>query len=168
MKVKEESEKPGLKLIQKTKIMASGPISSLQIDGETVADFIFGGSKITADGDCSREIKRRFLFGRKAMTNLVQFTSVSQSCPTLCDPMNCSMACLPVHHQLPESTQTHVHWVGDAVQPSPFLLSLSPPVLNLSEHQGLLNWVSSSHQVAKRLKFQLQQQSFQWTPRTDL
>ena len=70
MKVKEESEKVGLKLnIQKTKIMASGPITSWQIDGETVADFIFGGSKITADGDCSHEIKRRLLLGRKVMTN---------------------------------------------------------------------------------------------------
>ena len=71
MKVKEESEKVGLKLnIQKTKIMASGPITSWQIDGETVADFILGGSKITADGDCSHEIKRHLLLGRKAITNL--------------------------------------------------------------------------------------------------
>ena len=71
MKVKEESEKAGLKLnIQKTKIMASGPITSQQIDGETVSDFIFGGSKITTDGDCSHEIKRRLLLGRKVMTNL--------------------------------------------------------------------------------------------------
>ena len=71
MKVKEESEKVGLKLnIQKTKIMASGPITSWKIDGETVTDFIFLGSKITADGDCSHEIKRRLLLGRKAMTNL--------------------------------------------------------------------------------------------------
>ena len=71
MKVKEESEKAGLKLnIQKTKIMASDPITSWQIDGETVADFIFLGSKITADGDCSHEIKRRLLLGRKVMTNL--------------------------------------------------------------------------------------------------
>ena len=71
MKVKEESEKVGLKLnIQKTKIMASGPITSWQIDGETVADFIFLGSKITADGDCSHEIKRCLLLGRKVMTNL--------------------------------------------------------------------------------------------------
>ena len=71
MKVKEESEKVGLKLnIQKTKIMASGPITSWQIDGETVADFILGGSKITADGDCSHEIKRHLLLGRKVMTNL--------------------------------------------------------------------------------------------------
>ena len=71
MKVKEENEKVGLKLnIQKTKMMASGPITSWHIDGETVADFIFGGSKITADGDCSHEIKRRLLLGRKVMTNL--------------------------------------------------------------------------------------------------
>ena len=74
MKVKEESEKAGLKLnIQKTKIMASGPITSWEIDGETVetvSEFIFGGSKITADGDCSHEIKRRLLLGRKVMTNL--------------------------------------------------------------------------------------------------
>ena len=78
MKVKEESEKVGLKLnIQKTKIMASGPITSWQIDGETmetVSDFIFGGSKITADGDCSHEIKRRLLLGRKVMTNLVAYS----------------------------------------------------------------------------------------------
>ena len=71
MKVKVESEKVGLKLnIQKTKIMASGPITSWQIDGETVANFIFWGSKITADGDCSHEIKRRLLLGRKVLTNL--------------------------------------------------------------------------------------------------
>ena len=71
MKVKEESEKVGLKLnIQKTKIMASGPITSWQIDGETVSDFIFGGSRITADGECSHEIKRHLLLGRKVMTNL--------------------------------------------------------------------------------------------------
>ena len=71
MKVKEESEKAGLKLnIQKTKIMASGPITLWQIDGETVSDFIFFGSKITADGECSHEIKRRLLLGRKVLTNL--------------------------------------------------------------------------------------------------
>ena len=75
MKVKEESEKVDLKLdIQKTKIMVSGPITLWQIDGETVADFIFVGSKITADGDCSHEIKRRLLLGRKVMTNLVKLT----------------------------------------------------------------------------------------------
>ena len=98
----------------------------------------------------------------------IQFSSVAQSCLTLWDPMNCSMPGLPVHHQLPESTQTHVHWVDDAIQPSHPLLSPFPPALNLSQHQGLFKWVSSSHQVAKVLEFQLQHQSFQWTPRTDL
>ena len=87
MKVKEESEKIGLKLIiQKTKTMASGPITSWEIDGETVetvSDFIFRGSKITADGDCSHEIKRHLLLGRKVMTNLERESEVAQSCPTL-------------------------------------------------------------------------------------
>ena len=98
----------------------------------------------------------------------VQFSSVAQSCPTLCDPVDCSTPGLPVHHQLLEFTQTHVHWVGDAIQPSHPLLSPSPPALNLSQHQGLFRWVSCSHQVAKVLEFQLQHQSFQWTSRTDI
>ena len=140
MKVKEESEKIGLKLnIQKMKIMASVPITSWEIDGETVetmSDFILGGSKITAECDCSHEIKRRLLLGRKVMTNLdsilksrdiilptkvhrvssVQF-SRSVVSNSLCY-MNRSTAGLPVHHQLLEFTQTHVHRVSDAIQPS--------------------------------------------------
>ena len=83
----------------------------------------------------------------------VQFSSVAQSCLTLCDPMNRSTPGLPVHHQLPEFTQTHVHWVGDAIQPSHPLSFPSPPALNLSQHQGLFKWVSSLHQVAKALEF---------------
>ena len=98
------------------------------------------------------------------MFNSVQFSSVTQSCPTLYDPMNHSTPGLPVHHQLLEFTQTHVYWVGDAIQPSHPLSSPSPPALNLSQQQGLFKWVSSSHQVAKILEFQLQHQSFQWTP----
>ena len=98
----------------------------------------------------------------------VQFSSVAQSCPALYDPMDCSMPRLPVHYQLPEFTQTHVHWVSDAIQPSHPLLSPFPPTFNQSQHQGLFKWVSSLHQVAKVLEFQLQHQSFQWTPRTDL
>ena len=81
----------------------------------------------------------------------VQFSSVAQSCPTLCDPMNCSMPGLPVHHQLPEFTQTHIHWVHDAIPPSHPLSSPSPPAFNLSQHQGLFKWISSSYQVAKLL-----------------
>ena len=96
-----------------------------------------------------------------------QFSSVTQLCPTRCNPMNRSTLGLPVHHQLPEFTQTHVHRVGDAIQPSHPLSSPSPAP-NPSQHQGLFQWVSASHEVAKVLEFQLQHQSFQWTPRTDL
>ena len=96
----------------------------------------------------------------------IQFSSVAQLCPTLCDPMNCSTPGLPVHHQLPELTQTHIHGVGDAIQPSHPLSSPSPLTFNLSHHQGLFKWVSSSHQAAKVLAFQLQHQSFQWIFRT--
>jgi len=114
IKVKEGSEKVGLKLnIQKTKIIASGPIRSDQI------------------------------------------RSVPQSCPTLWDPMNHSMRDLPVHHQLPEFTETHVHRVSDAIQPSHPLSSPSPLAPNPSQHQSLFQWVNSSHEVAKVLKFQL-------------
>ena len=83
-----------------------------------------------------------------------QFSSVAQSCPTLWDPMECSTPRLPIHHQLPESTQTHVR-VNDAIQPSRPLSSPSPPAFHLSQHQGLFKWVSSSHRVAKVVEFQL-------------
>ena len=85
----------------------------------------------------------------------LQFSAVAQSCPTLCDPMNCSTPGLPVHHQLPEFTQTHVHRVSDAIQPSHPLLSPSPPAPNPSQHQSLFQWVNSSHEMAKVLEFQL-------------
>ena len=97
-----------------------------------------------------------------------QFSSVAQSCPTLCDPMNHSTPGLPVHHQLPEFTQTPFHQVSDAIQPSHPLSSPSPPAPNPSQHQSLFQWVNSSHEVAKVLEFQPQHQSFQRTPRTDL
>ena len=98
----------------------------------------------------------------------VQLSSVTQSYPILCNPMNRSTPGYPVHHQLLEFTQTHIHWVGDAIQPSHSMSSPSPPAFNLYQHQGLFKWVSSSHQVAKVLEFQLQHQSFWWTLRTDL
>ena len=94
-------------------------------------------------------------------------SSVTQSCLTLWGPMHCSTTDLHVYHQLPEFTQTHVHWVGDAIQPSHLVSSPSPPTFNLSQHQGLFKWVSSSHQVAKVLELQFQHQSFQWMFRTD-
>ena len=144
--------------------------------------FIFLASKITADGDYSHEIKRCLLLGRKALTNLDSILkSRDVTFPTKVDlvssvqllshvrlfatPWTAARLASLVHHQLPEFTQTHVHWVGDAIQPSHLLSFPSPPAFNLSQHQGLFKWVSSSHQVAKVLEFQLQHQSFQ---RTDL
>ena len=102
------------------------------------------------------------------VTCSVQFSSVAQSCLTLCDPMNHRTPGLPVHHQLLEFTQTHVHRVSDAILPSHPLLSPSPSAPNPSQHQGLFQWVNSSHELAKVLKLHLQHQSLQWTLRTDL
>ena len=96
----------------------------------------------------------------------MQLSMVAQSRPTLCDPMGCGMPGCPVHHQLPDFTQTHARWVSDAIQPS-HLLSSPSPAFNLSQYQGLFKWVSSSHKVAKVLEFQLQPQSFQWIFRID-
>ena len=98
---------------------------------------------------------------------IIQFSSVTQSCLTLCDPIDCNIPIFPVHHQLLEPTQGHVHWVSDAIQPSYPVLSPPPLALNLSQHQGLFQWVSSLHQVARVLEFQLQHQSFQRRIRTD-
>ena len=103
----------------------------------------------------------------RRVSGFIKFNLATQSCPTLYDPMDSSMPGFPVYHQLPELTQTHVHWVSDAIQPSHPLSSPFLPAFNLSQHQGLFKWVSSSHQVAKILEFQLQHQSRQWTLRTD-
>ena len=210
MKVKEESEKVGLKLnIQKSKIMTSSPYHFMadRWGNSENTDFILGGSQITAYGDCSHEIKRHLLFVRKIMTNrdsiiksrditlptkvhlvrAIVFPVVMYGCESwtikkaehwrtdafeLCcwrrllrvpwtarrsNQSNsvCIMPGFPVHHQLLELAQTHVHRVSDAIQPFHSLLSLSPPAFNLSQHQGLFQWVSSSHQVVKVLEFQL-------------
>ena len=96
----------------------------------------------------------------------VQFSLVAQSCLTLCDPMDCSTPGLPVHHQLPEFTQTHAQ-VDDTIQPSHPLSFPSLPAFNLSQHQGLFQWLSSSYQVSKVLELQFHHQSFQWIFRTD-
>ena len=98
---------------------------------------------------------------KKCSTSLIHFSSVTQSCPALNDPMNRSMPGLPVHHKLPELTQTHAHRGSGAIQPSHRLSSPSPPALNPYQHQGLLQRVNSLHEVAKVLEFQLQPQSFQ-------
>ena len=105
--------------------------------------------------------------GSASQGNCLSVSPVAQSCLTLCGLTDCSTPGLPVHHQLPEFTQTPVRWVGDAIQPSHPLSSSSPPAFNLSQHHGLFQGASSSHQVAKVLEFQLQHQSFQWTFRTD-
>ena len=102
---------------------------------------------------------------RSQFTIVHQFSSVAQSCPTLCDPMDSSMPGFLVLHQLPEFTQTLLHWVSNAIKPSHPLSSPSPPDFNLSLHQGLFKWVSSLHQVAKVLE--LHHQSFQWIFRID-
>ena len=128
----------------------------------------FGGLQITADGECSHEIKRGLLLGRKVMINLVQFSLIAQSCLTLCDPINHSPPGLPVHQQFPEFTQTHAHRVGDAIQPSHLLsspFSSCPQPLPASGSFPTSLHFAWGGQV---LEFQLQHQSFQWTPRTDL
>ena len=107
------------------------------------------------------------LYTRYCFIHSVQFSSVTQSCLTLCDLMDYSPPGLPAHHQLQEFTQTHVHWVRDAIWPSHPLSSPSPPTFNLSQHQDLFKWISSSHQVAKVLELQPQHQAFQWIFRMD-
>ena len=103
----------------------------------------------------------RWLDGITDLMDMKSESEVAQSCPTLCDPMDCSTPGLPVYHQLPELAQTRVHQISDTIQPSHPLLFPSPPAFNLSQHQGLFQSVSSSHQVAKVLELQLQHQSFQ-------
>ena len=107
-------------------------------------------------------------FDSRLVPLFYQFSSVTQSCLTLCDAMNCMPPGLPVHHQIPEFTQTHVHQVSDAIQPSHPLSSHSPPDPNPSQHPSLFRWVNSSHEVAKVLEFQLQHHSLQRNPKADL
>ena len=143
--------------------MSSGSITSWQIDGETVEtvrNFILGGSKIPADGDCSHEIKKTLTPWKKSYDQ-PQFSSVPQSCLTLCNPMKCSMPGLPVHHLLPEFTQNHAHRVSDAIQPSHPLSPPAPPTFSHSELQGLFlmsQFFSAGGQSI--MEFQLQYHSF--------
>ena len=132
-----------------------GPTIFLFINTLLTGDILMPQMLVTAN-PCVKLGKLIFFFF------LVQFSSVPQLCATFCDLMGCSMPGFPVHHQLPEFALTHVHWAGDAIQPSHPLSSPSPPAFNLSQHHGLFRWVSSSHQVAQVLEFQLQHQSFQW------
>ena len=108
-----------------------------------------------------------YIFHNTVYKNLAFSSDQSLSHIQLCDTTDCSMPGFTVHHQLPELTQTHVHQVGDALQSSPPLSSPFPPAFNLSQHQGLFQWVSSSRQVVEILELQLHHQSFQWIFRTD-
>ena len=120
---------------------------------------------------CSKKFSSKYSLATVVnLAHVYKFLVLQFSCSVMSDslrPMDCSTPGLPVHRQLPEFTQTHVHWVGDAIQPSHSLSSPSPPAFNLSQHQGLFHWVSSSLQVAKLLEFKLQHQAFQWVFRTD-
>ena len=134
-----------------------------------------GLQRVSRDSETEQQIRQEkkkgsdcsiFVFikeGRKKTVwhYLYQFSSVAQLCPTLCNPTDCSMPVFPVHHQLPELAEIHVHRVGYAIQTSHPLSSPSPPAFNLAQHQSLFQLVSSLHQVAKVLEFQLQHQSFQ-------
>ena len=126
---------------------------------------------LRGDKKKERMLSLEYLWQNCSMMIFQDLTSVQFSHSVVSDSlqhMNRSMPGLPVHHQLLEFTQTHVPWVGDAIQPTHPLSSPSSPAPNSSQHQSLFQWVNSSHEVAKVLKFQLQHQSFQWTPRTDL
>ena len=111
--------------------------------------------RITAGCCGENRLKTREEAGRSVRNSDIHFSSVTQLCPTPCDPMACSTPGFPMHHHLPELTQTHIHCVGDAILPSHPLSSPSPPALNLSQDQGLFKWVSSSHKMTKVLEFQL-------------
>ena len=124
------------------------------------------GKEFFVSPDDLEELMR--YLGRAVHFSSIQFSSVTQSCPTLCDPMNHSTRGLPVHHQLLEFTQTNIHPLSDVIQPSHPLLSPFPPAPNPSQHQSLLQWVNSSHEVAKVLEFQLPHHSLQRNPRADL
>ena len=135
--------------------MGLSKLQVLVMDREARCPAVYGVTK-----------SRTWLSNWIELVYLLSTFSVTYSCLTLCDPMDCSMPGFPVHHQLPEFTQTHVHWVGDAIPPSHPLSSPSS-AFSLSQHQCPYSWVSCLHQVAKVLEFHLQHQSFQWIPRTD-
>ena len=132
-----------------------------------LSDFHFTERLLNYPGTSSTEIyySMSSLILRSSLS--VQFSLVDQLCLTLCNPIDCSTPGYPVHHKLLELAQTHVHRVSDAIWPPHPLSFSSPPAFNFSQHQGLFEWISSSHQVAKVLEFQLQHQSSQWIFRTD-
>ena len=132
-------------------------------------DINIGSIKIKSNSITTRSPMAPFIDIHASLPLLMsQFSSVAQSCPPLCNPMDCSTPGFPVHQQLLELAQTHVHRVSDAIKPSHSLLPPSPPAFSISQDQSLFQWVSSLHQLAKVVEFRLQHQSFQRTVRTDL
>ena len=135
------------------------PLEEEMATHSSILAWIFHGQRSLADcspwGCKELEMTEWLSTHNNDIVNCIQFSSVAQSCPILCDPMNCSTSGLLVHHQHPEFIQTHVHWVSDAIQPSHPLSSPSPPAPNPSHHQSLFQWVNCSHEVAKVLEFQL-------------
>ena len=128
---------------------------------------VLGNLWLTCSSHSRPYVLRKSRFGMGFRASWIVTSVQLLICVWLCDPVDCSMPGFPVHHQLPELAQTHIHRVSDTIQPSHLLLSPSP-ALNLFQHQGFFfQWVSSSHQVAKVLEIQLQHQSFQWIFRTD-
>ena len=122
-------------------------------------------SQIGIDGKMEKRVLIFTAYFYVLFDLLCQFSSVTQSSLTVCDPKDCNIPGFPVHHQLLELAQTHIYWVSNAIQPFHPLLFFSPPALNHSHNQGLFQWVSSSHQVARVLELQLQ--SFQWIFKAD-
>ena len=155
------------KLTYSTFINACSQLKSLCIN--LITTNLVGGYYHTKECRLDMTYSRFYLCPFLLLNWIVNTGSVhfSRSHVWLWDPKDCNMPGFPVHYQLPEFTQIHVHQVSDAIQPSHLLLSPSSPTINPSQHQGLFKWVSFSHQVAKVLEFQLQYQSFQWTFRTD-
>ena len=162
----------GRNVSQHNRFICDNPTTNIILDGKRLKALpLRSGTRLVCClFNIVLEVLARAIEQEKEIESMLirnQFSSVTQSCPTLWDPMDCSMPGLPVHHQLPEFTQTHVHRVSDAIQPSHPLSSPSPPAPNPSQHQGLFQWVSSSHQVARVLGLQLRRQFFQWIFRTD-
>ena len=142
-------------------------LRNLYADQETIVRTGHGTTDLFQIG---KGVKQSCVLSPCLFSLYAEFSSVQFSHSVVSDslrPHCLSTPGFPVHHQLPEIAQTHVHWVSDAIQPSYSLSSPSPPTFNLSQHQGFFQWVSSSHQVAKVLELQLQHQSFQWIFRTD-
>ena len=141
--------------------------NSWDLEGFGLTSIYLYSDMLSMDKPCQEIRSGHAIHKSKNRSGCLCCCSVTQLCPTLCNPMNCNTPGLLVLYYLPQFAQTHVHWHSDTIQPSHPLSSPSPLSFNLSQHQGLFQWIGSSHQVAKVLGLQLQHQSFQWIFRTD-